>query len=189
MNKDIYFKYQWRYKKEDLKYCPRCGHLFSLEDIHIPNQPQLICHNCQFIFYLDPKLVVVAMVLNKDKNKVLLLQRNEDPGKGLWAFPGGHVERGHDLFDALKNEVKEETGLSIEVREIINTFSFPEEGMIQLVYEAISDNEKVTVNIESKAGRFFYFHEIPWNELAFPSTEKILRLYMQNNELIGKTSE
>jgi len=181
MNKEIYFKYQWRYKKEDLKFCPRCGHRFSLEDIHIPNQPQLICHNCQFIFYLDPKLVVVACVLNRDKDKVLLLQRNEDPGKGLWAFPGGHVERGHDLFDTLKNEVKEETGLSIEVHEIVSTFSCPEDGLIQLVYEAIADNEEVVVNIESIKGRFFYFDEIPWNKLAFPSTEKVLRLYMQKN--------
>lgn len=89
------------------------------------------------------------------------------------------MERGHDLFATLKNEVKEETGLSVEVHEIVSTFSCPEEGMIQLVYEAISNTEEVTVNIESKAGRFFCFNEIPWNELAFPSTEKVLRLYMQ----------
>ncbi|WP_052807442.1 NUDIX hydrolase [Risungbinella massiliensis] len=119
MNKELYFQYQWRYTKEDLKFCPRCGHRFSLENLHIPNQPQLLCHYCQFVFYLDPKLVVVAVVLNREKNKVLLLQRNEEPRKDLWAFPGGHVERGHDLFEVIKNEVKEETGLSVEVNEII----------------------------------------------------------------------
>ncbi|MXQ53171.1 NUDIX hydrolase [Shimazuella alba] len=73
------------------------GQPISLEDVHIPDQPQLICHHCQFIFYLDPKLAVVAFLLNKEKNKVkvLLLQQNEDSGKGLWAFQGGHVEPGH----------------------------------------------------------------------------------------------
>lgn len=182
MNKELYFKYQWKYKKEDLKFCPRCGYHFSLEDLHIPNQPQLICHHCQFIFYLDPKLVVAAVVLNKEKNKVLLLQRNEEPGKGLWAFPGGHVERGHDLFETIKNEVKEETGLSVEVYEIINTFSSSVDGLIQLTYEAIADHEEVTVNIESKKGRFFNFDEIPWHKLAFPSTEKLLRLYTDKNK-------
>lgn len=104
MNKELYFTYHWRYRKEDLRFCPRCGQNFSLEDLHIPNQPQLICHDCQFIFYLDPKLVVAAVVLNKEKDKVLLLQRGESPGKGLWAFPGGHVERGYDLFETIKNE-------------------------------------------------------------------------------------
>ncbi|MBA4602131.1 NUDIX hydrolase [Thermoactinomyces mirandus] len=180
MNKELYFKYQWKYKKEDLKFCPRCGQRFSLEDLHIPNQPQLICHNCQFVFYIDPKLVVVAAVLNKEKNKVLLLQRNEEPGKGLWAFPGGHVERGHDLFETIKSEVKEETGLSIEVLEIINTESIASEGIIQLTYKAIAKHEKITVNIESQKGCFFAFDQIPWDKLAFPSTGKILRLITKN---------
>jgi ADP-ribose pyrophosphatase YjhB (NUDIX family) len=177
VNKDLYFKYQWRYEKEDLKFCPRCGHHFSLEDLHIPDQPQLICHHCQFIFYLDPKLVVVAVVLNSQRNKVLLLQRNEEPSKGLWAFPGGHVERGHDLFETIKSEVKEETGISIEVHGIVNTSSIEEDGLIQLVYEAVADSEKVVVNMESKRGCFFHFDEIPWDALAFSSTEKLLRLY------------
>lgn len=177
MNKDLYFKYQWRYKKEDLKFCPRCGHCFSLEDLHIPNQPQLICHKCQFIFYLDPKLVVVAVVLNKQRNKVLLLQRNEEPGKGLWAFPGGHVERGNDLFEAIKSEVKEETGLSVEVGKIVSTSSNAEDGLIQLAYEAVADSEEIVVNIESKKGCFFHFDKIPWDALAFSSTGKLLRLY------------
>ncbi|MFC7440280.1 NUDIX domain-containing protein [Laceyella putida] len=124
----------------------------------------------------------MAVVLNREKNKVLLLQRDEEPGKGLWAFPGGHVERGHDLFETIKNEVKEETGLSVEVHEIISTFSSPEDGLIQLIYEAIADNEEVIVNIESKKGCFFYFDDIPWNKLAFPSTEKLLRLYTDKNK-------
>jgi ADP-ribose pyrophosphatase YjhB (NUDIX family) len=181
-NNESITKYQWRYKKEDLKFCPRCGQRFSLEDLHIPNQPQLLCHHCQFVFYLDPKLVVVAVVLNREKNKVLLLQRNEEPGKGLWAFPGGYVERGQDLFETIKNEVKEETGLSVKVNKIIHTLSIPEDGLIQLTYEAIADHEEVIVNIESKNGRFFHFDEIPWNKLAFPSTEELLRLYTDKNQ-------
>lgn len=178
MNNELYFTYQWRYEKEDLKFCPRCGQRFSLEDVHIPNQPQLICHHCQFIFYLDPKLAVVAVVLNRKKDKVLLLQRDEEPGKGLWAFPGGHVERGDNLFETIKKEVKEETGLSVEINEIMDTFSSPEDGLIQLTYEAIADREEVMVNIESTKGCFFHLNEIPWNNLAFPSTEKLLRLYL-----------
>ncbi|MBD1373893.1 NUDIX hydrolase [Hazenella sp. IB182357] len=181
MSTELYFEYQWRYKKEDLKFCPRCGAHFSLEDLHIPNQPQLLCHHCQFVFYLDPKLVVVAVVLNKQRNKVLLLQRNEEPGEGLWAFPGGHVERGQDLFETLTSEVKEETGLFIEINKIIHTASYATDGIIQLTYEAIAENEEVIINIESKKGCFFYFEEIPWDRLAFSSTKQILSQYDQHN--------
>lgn len=123
------------------------------------------------------------MVLNRTRDKVLLLQRNEEPGKGLWAFPGGYVERGQDLITTIKNEVKEETGLNVEVYEMINAFSSPEQGLVQLTYEAISDHENVSVNIESKQGRFFGFDEIPWNQLAFPSTEELLRLYISKNKI------
>lgn len=122
---------------------------------------------------------MTAVVFNKDKNKVLLLQRNEDPGKGLWAFPGGYVERGQDPFETIKNEVREETGLIVEVGEIIGTFSFPEDGLIQLAYEAIADREEVNVNLESIKGRFFTFDEIPWNELAFSTTEELLCSYIK----------
>ena len=124
----------------------------------------------------------MAVVLNKEKNKVLLLQRDEEPGKGLWAFPGGHVERGHDLFETIKNEVKEETGLTVEVHEIISTISSPEDGLVQLTYESIADSEEVTVNIESQKGQFFRFEEIPWDKLAFTSTEKLLLLYTNKNK-------
>ncbi|WP_124727936.1 NUDIX hydrolase [Staphylospora marina] len=134
LNNDLAFRYEWKYKKEDLKYCPRCGHRFSLEDLHIPDQPQLVCHRCRFVFYLDPKLAVVAVVLNRERTKVLLLQRNEAPGKGLWAFPGGYVERGQDLFETIQNEVKEETGLTVKVGKIIDTLSLPEDGLVQLTY-------------------------------------------------------
>jgi ADP-ribose pyrophosphatase YjhB (NUDIX family) len=178
VNEDLYFQYEWKYQKEDLKYCPRCAHEFVLEDLHIPDQPQLLCHNCQFVFYLDPKLAVVAVVLNKQRDKVLLLQRNEEPRKGLWNLPGGHVSRGDDLFETITNEVKEEAGLLVEVGDIIHTHSLPSEGLIQLTYEAIADSEEVKTNIESMTGRFFLCNEVPWDQLAFPSTKKILELYI-----------
>lgn len=172
-NKEMYFSYEWQYKKEELKFCPRCGNKFTLQDIHIKNQPQLVCHNCKFIFYLDPKLAVVAFIIYE--NKVLLLKRAEAPGVGLWAFPGGHVERGFDLFTAIKNEVTEETGLDVEIDKIIETFCFGD--TIQLVYKVIAKNKNIKINIESQEGKFFEYLEIPWDNLAFESTAEILKKY------------
>ena len=65
---DLYFTYEWKYMKTDLKFCPRCGHAFVLEDLHIENQRQLLFHNCKFVSYLDPKVVVKAIVSIKKES-------------------------------------------------------------------------------------------------------------------------
>ena len=181
-NERKYLRYSWKYTKDDFKYCPRCRSLLILEDLHIQNQPQLVCDNCEFILYLDPKLAVAALVTYNDQ--ILLLKRAEEPNKGLWAFPGGHVERGQDLFDAIKNEVYEEAGIIVEIGEVIKTFSYPSSGLIQLTYRAISHTKQIKVNLESEEGRFFRWDKIPWDNLAFQSTKEALEDYASKNSIV-----
>lgn len=54
-----------------------------------------------------------------DEGHILLVQRSKDPGRGLWAVPGGKVERGESLRVAARREVAEETGLIVDVGEVI----------------------------------------------------------------------
>lgn len=54
-----------------------------------------------------------------DDSKVLLVRRNQEPGKGEWSLPGGAVELGETVIDALKREVWEETSIRIEVGGLI----------------------------------------------------------------------
>jgi 8-oxo-dGTP diphosphatase len=48
-------------------------------------------------------------------DRILLIKRNTTPFKGYWALPGGRKERGEAVEDAIVREVKEETGLNVEV--------------------------------------------------------------------------
>jgi len=50
-----------------------------------------------------------------DGDHLLLVQRGRDPGKGLWAVPGGKPRYGESLQAAARREVREETGLEVEV--------------------------------------------------------------------------
>jgi ADP-ribose pyrophosphatase YjhB (NUDIX family) len=50
---------------------------------------------------------------------VLLAKRGQEPAKGTWSLPGGAVELGEKLIDALKREIREEIGIEIEVGGLI----------------------------------------------------------------------
>ncbi len=58
--------------------------------------------------------VAVSAGIFRD-GKILLVRRAREPAKGVYTFPGGRVEFGESLVEAVAREVREETGLSIEV--------------------------------------------------------------------------
>ena len=55
------------------------------------------------------------------RGRLLLIQRGTEPNKGLWSFPGGHIELGETLFEAVKREAGEETGIEVEPLELFQT--------------------------------------------------------------------
>ncbi|MHA1721565.1 MAG: NUDIX hydrolase [Candidatus Baldrarchaeia archaeon] len=89
--------------------------------------------------YPEAPIVGVGAVIVKD-NKVLLVKRAGEPGRGLWSIPGGLVELGEKIKDAVRREVKEETGLDVKVDELANVTEIitkDEKGRIKFHYVII----------------------------------------------------
>ncbi|HMM22374.1 MAG TPA: HAD-IIA family hydrolase [Selenomonadales bacterium] len=64
----------------------------------------------------------VAAVLLNGQNEVLLVKRNDN---GLWSLPSGHVEIGETVAEAIRRELREETGLTVDVQRLIGVYSDP----------------------------------------------------------------
>ena len=100
-------------------YCPCCGTRLALQEKG--GRPRPACPDCGFVQFRNPIPGVVVLV-EKD-GAVLLGKRRGGFGAGKWGLPQGYIEFDEDFLTAAIREVKEETGLDVEIRSIINVVS------------------------------------------------------------------
>lgn len=72
-----------------------------------------------------PMLAVDGIVLRRN-GKIVLIRRANEPYRGKLALPGGFVEIGESVEDAVRREVREETGLETEIIRLVGVYSDPE---------------------------------------------------------------
>jgi 8-oxo-dGTP diphosphatase len=101
------------------KYCPLCGAELALKEKG--GMPRPACPSCGFVQYRNPLPGVVVLI--EKEGTVLLGKRRGSFGAGAWGLPQGYVEFDEDFLSAAIREVKEETGLDVEIRSIINVVS------------------------------------------------------------------
>jgi ADP-ribose pyrophosphatase YjhB (NUDIX family) len=153
------------------RYCPRCAH-----PAEIAYPRSLSCPHCGYGAYYNPKPVAAAIPATND-GRIILLRRAFDPGKDLWTFPGGFVDLGESVEQAARRETREELGIEIELGPVVNVYSRPEERVVLIVYRATTTGTPRTSD-EASEVRAFDPQELPWDELAFWSTDRALKDYL-----------
>jgi ADP-ribose pyrophosphatase YjhB (NUDIX family) len=140
------------------------------------------------IYPNHPGFGVGAVVFVDDR--LLLIRRGNPPNEGSWIFPGGLVEIGESIEDALIREVEEETGLTVRVGKLIELFDYidlDEHGRVRYHY-IIADYSCELVEGELEAGsdvtdvRWIRLDELPSLELSV----KALEVIEKARKLIGR---
>lgn len=135
-------------------YCPICGAPTVMQERFGRERP--VCSQCHHTIFFEPKVAVVVFVVEDDR--VLLVQRANDPAKGTWALPAGFVEPDEDPRDAAKRETLEETGLIVEITQLVDVMHRPDpEGLADIViaYRAqVRDGELKAGDDAADAGWF-----------------------------------
>ncbi len=117
-----------------LQFCPHCRTALVLSPVH--GRERESCPACDYVAFHKPAPVVLAIIEHADR--LVLIRRNCEPLAGYWAPPGGYVELGESLEDAVVREAREETGLEIAVDGLVGAFSQAGVRALILAYRAHS---------------------------------------------------
>ena len=126
-----------------------------------------------------PAVTVDAIV--EMKSKILLIKRRNEPYKDRWALPGGFVEYGESVEEAIKREVKEEADIEINLKDLIGVYSEPgrdPRGHVVTVCFQADGHGREKGGSDAKEARLFKLEEALIEDLAFDHN-KILDDYVR----------
>ena len=132
-----------------------------------------VCDTCGFVNYQNPKIVVGSVVRHTDQ--ILMCRRAIAPSKGLWTLPAGYLEVGETVEEGARREAREEACTNITIDSVLAVYSLAHIAQVQIMHLATLDKPEFAAGEESTEVALFGWHELPWNELAFPSVAWALR--------------
>ncbi len=147
------------------------------------NRERMICADCGFVAYENPKVVVGSVIVTG--GAVLMCRRAIQPRAGFWTLPAGYLELGETLDEGAAREAKEEADAVIKIDGILGVFSIARIGQVQVIFRArFADpaSPAFRAGIESLEVRLFHWEDIPWDDIAFPSVRWALEAWRATGE-------
>ena len=170
-------------EQPQFKYCPDCGTALQFKEQGDRARPT--CPACGFVQYRNP-LPGVSVVIVQD-GRVLLGKRNGGYGPGMWGLPQGYIEFEESFLTAAVREVKEETGLDVEIRAILNVVSnhlTPRlHSLVIILYAEVKAGEARAADDLERLAWFPLAGPLP--EMAFEADEAIIARVREMNPVRG----
>jgi len=157
------------------QYCPQCQTALTIKKVG--RKLRSVCPSCGFIRFRNPAPAVSLLIVQDDQ--VLLGKRGGEPGRGKWGIPSGYIEYEDDFLTTAIREAKEETGLDVEIKSIIQVMSsFTAPGYhfltVYLLAGVIGGELEAGDDVEEVA---WFPLSGPWPDLGFQEDIDILEAY------------
>jgi len=161
-----------------MKYCSQCGSSDLRWEIPAgDNRPRYQCHNCGTIFYQNPKMVVGCLAIWE--GKVLLCKRGIEPRKGFWNLPAGYLENGETVENGALRELREEAGAQLDLWHQHTLYTITHVNQVYILFIGDLVDGQHHAGEETLDSELFAPEDIPWESIAFSSTEFALKKYLE----------
>ena len=161
-----------------MKFCSNCGATVALRVPAGDTLPRYVCTACDYIHYLNPKIVVGA--IPEWEGRILLCRRAIEPRLGFWTLPAGFMENGETTAQGAVRETLEEACARIEIGEMFTLINVPHISQVHIVYRARLLDLDFEAGLESLEVRLFAEDEIPWDDIAFRTIALTLRHFFDD---------
>lgn len=153
------------------------------------DRERLVCPDCGFIDYQNPRIVVGAVCTWEDK--FLLCRRAIPPGYGKWTFPAGFMELNETVAEGAAREAREEAGVEVDIQDLIGVYEAPHVGHVMMMHRARMLTPDFDAGTESLEVALFSWDEIPWDDLAFPSITWTLKRFheVRDQEVVAAVTQ
>lgn len=162
------------------RFCARCG--TPLADREIEGRLRRACPSCPHVVWLHPTVGAVAAVIQGAE--ILLIRRRIPPFQGHWTLPAGYVEIDETPASALQREVIEETGLTVEVLELLDVLcneDDPRRRGLVVAYLARPLSGTLRAGDDAEEARFFRLDQLP-EQLGFANNRRLLEALVRRGQ-------
>ena len=144
---------------------------------------RMVCDDCGFIAYENPKIIAGSVVTHGDK--IMLCKRAINPQKGRWTIPAGFLELSEAPHEGAVREAKEEACADIVIQDLLAVYSVRRISQVHMMYRATLPEPVFEPGIESLEVALFSWDDIPWDDLAFPSVHWVLNHFKEVQGKVG----
>lgn len=163
-----------------MSYCLNCGTKAELKVPDGDQRQRVVCPNCGYIHYENPKIICGSLVIHD--NKILLCRRAIEPRYGYWTLPAGFMEIGETVEQGAARETWEEAEASVINQSLYCMYNIPQIGQVYMLYRGELKQGVYGVGSESLECALFDEADIPWDDIAFHSIEKTLKHYFSDRK-------